>query len=276
MPHLHLAVAQVHSRAGAVAGNLARVERQAQAAALNGCDLVLFAETVLHAYVFTPANLALAEVAGAGPATCGVIALAVRHRITIAAGFLERSATGIHNSHLVAFPDGTWTVRRKTELTETERKAGLIAGDGSFEPVVIGGIPCVVVICADGGHAGLAAKLRANGVRYRLCPTAGGDNIDGVKEAPMSPEELTTLSGRQRYERLRGKVFDASHIQTLPADHVCGFASANALGDDGNGTHHFGHCMITGNDGVMLAQIPGNPVSAFKFDQMAHAVVSFS
>ena len=276
MPHLHLAVAQVHARAGAVAANLARVERQVQSAALNGCDLILLAETVLHAYVFTPANLALAEVAGAGPATCGVIALAVRHRITIAAGFLERSATCIHNSHLVAFPDGTFAVCRKTELTETERKAGLVAGDGSFAPVVIGGIPCAVIICADGGHAGLAAKLRANGVRYRLCPTAGGDLIDGVKEAPMAPADLATPAGRQRYERLRGKVFDAAHLQTLPADHVCGFASANALGDDGNGTHHMGHCMITGNDGVLLAQIPGNPVSAYKFDQMVHAVVPFA
>jgi predicted amidohydrolase len=276
MSTLHVAVAQVHSTAGGVVANLGRVERQSHAAALNGCDVVLFAETALHAYVFTPANLALAETAGVGPATGGVIALAVRHRIAIAAGFLERTAAGIHNSHLIAFPDGTFAVRRKTELTETERKAGLVPGDGSFAPVAINRIPCAMIICADGGHAGLAAKLRANGVRYRLCPTAGGDNIDGVKEAPMSPEELTTPSGRQRYERLRGKVFDASHIQALPADHVCGFASANALGDDGNGTHHFGHCMITGNDGVLLAQIPGNPVSAFKFDQMAHAVVSFS
>jgi predicted amidohydrolase len=276
MPHLHLAVAQVHARACAAASNLARVERQVQAAALNGCDLILLAETVLHAYVFTPANLALAETAGTGPATSGAIALAVRHRIVVAAGFLERTAAGIHNSHLIAYPDGTFTVRRKTELTETERMAGLVAGDGSFAPVVINGIPCAVIICADGGHAGLAAKLRAHGVRYRLCPTAGGDLIDGVKEAPMTPEELSTPTGRQRYERLRGKVFDASHIQNLPADHVCGFASANALGDDGNGTHHMGHCMITGNDGVLLAQIPGNPVSAYKFDQMVHAVVPFA
>jgi predicted amidohydrolase len=276
MPRLHLAVAQVHARAGAVAANLARVERQVQAAALNGCDLILLAENVLHAYVFTPANLALAESAGAGPATSGIIALAVRHRIAVAAGFLERTAAGIHNSHLVAFPDGTCTVRRKTELTATEREAGLVAGDGSFAPVVISGIPCAVIICADGGHAGLATKLRSNGVRYRLCPTAGGDLIDGVKEAPMAPADLATPAGRQRYERLRGKVFDASHIQTPPADHVCGFASANALGDDGNGTHHMGHCMITGNDGVLLAQIPGNPVSAYKFDQMVHAVVPFA
>lgn len=276
MRSVHIAVAQVRARAGALAANLARVERQVQAAALNGCDLALFAETVLHAYVFTPANLVLAEPAGAGTATSGVIALAMRHRIAIAAGFLERTAAGIHNSHLVAFPDGTWTVRRKTELTAVERAAGLVAGDGSFAPVVIQGVPCAVIICADGGHAGLAAKLRANGVRYRLCPTAGGDIIDGVKEAPMAPEELSTPAGRQRYERLRSKVFDASHIQHLPADHVCGFASANALGDDGAGTHHMGHCMITGNDGVLLAQIPGNPVSAYQFDQMAHAIVPFA
>lgn len=272
---LHVAVAQVHSRCQAVAANLARHERQVQAAALNGCDLVLFAETSLHAYVFTPANLSLAEEPGRGPATAGLIALAMRHRLVVAAGFLERSPAGIHNSHLIAFPDGSFTVRRKTELTATERDAGLVAGDGSFQPVAINGVPCAVVICADGGHPRLGAKLRANGVRFRLCPTAGGDLIDGVKEAPMAPAELATPAGRARYERLRGKVFDPRHIQDPGSEHVCGFASANALGDDGAGTHHMGHCMIVDDAGVLLAQIPGNPVSAFKFDQLAHAVVGF-
>jgi predicted amidohydrolase len=270
--HLHLAVAQIHAIAGRPADNLARIERQATAAAIQGCDAILFAETTAHGYVFSPENLAEAEVAGRGPVTSAVIGLAMRLRLALLVGFIERAEDRRYNSHFCARPDGSWQVARKTALTPLERNAGLTCGDGQFRAFVLNGVPTAVVICADGAHPDLRSRLDAQGVRCCFCPTAGGDSLFGQRHRPIRAATLADPVVRAEYERLRAPV----HVATATMDLGSlgrAFASANAMGDAGDGVHHLGHGLIVDGHGVVCAQIPGTPVIEHKTDRMTHALV---
>jgi len=60
MRRLHVAVAQIQTIAGDVAGNLARLERQVRCAAIVGVEVILFAEAVAQGYDLSPEDLALA------------------------------------------------------------------------------------------------------------------------------------------------------------------------------------------------------------------------
>ena len=77
---LHVAVAQIASKAGDIDGNLRRLKCQVRSAAAVGVEVILFAETVIHAYDVSKENLALAEPL-AGPIGREMLSLsgAVRH-----------------------------------------------------------------------------------------------------------------------------------------------------------------------------------------------------
>ncbi|MCL2708972.1 MAG: carbon-nitrogen hydrolase family protein, partial [Defluviitaleaceae bacterium] len=127
MRKLHAASAQVNSIAMDPKGNLEKIRKQALCASIVGADAIVFAETAIHAYCLFPENLAQAEPVG-GPLTGQILEWAKEYSIIIMAGFLEKSELGIHNSHVIARPDGSMFSVRKNGLTPTELNAGLIAG----------------------------------------------------------------------------------------------------------------------------------------------------
>ncbi len=85
MRHLHVAVAQINARAGDPQGNLQRMHRQIRAAAELGVEVILFAETSIHAYELSPENLALAESPG-GPLSAQLLDWAQEYRLAILPG----------------------------------------------------------------------------------------------------------------------------------------------------------------------------------------------
>ena len=256
-----------------MAETLERLERQAKAAATVGAHLILFAEGALHGYDYDMTAASVRAVAEPvdGP-NCRRIRELARHLgIIILAGFFERHDDKIHNSLLIARPDGSATAARKHVLTPGEIAAGLTPGARKRAIVEVNGVRCAIIICADGGIEGLHDELLGQGVDYRLCPTGGGGKIaDMLHEA-----DLESAEGRQRYRENRPRGFNTEAILDEKQCPYTGFASANALGPVGKQTCHQGHCMIVDNQRVMRAQIPGTIVLEHQQDQMIHAELRF-
>lgn len=269
---LHVAVAQIHS-GGPIEATLERVERLVLAAAAVGAELILFSECALHGYDYDMTRASVRAVAEQvdGPNCRRVLNLARRHRITVLIGFLERNGDVVHNSILIACPDGTSRAARKHALTPGELAARLTPGERDRDIVEINGVRSALIICADGGMDGLHADLRAKGVDYRLCPTGGGGKIGDMLHAA----DLQTAEGRAKYVENRPRVFNTAAILDEKECPFTGFASANALGPVGRQTCHQGHCMIIDNQRVMRAQIPGTIVLEHMQDQMVHAQLTF-
>ena len=275
MRHLRIAAAQIHS-GGTPAENLARLERQAIAAATVGAEAILFSECVIHGYGYhsdnnAPRVAALAEPLD-GPSCRALSAIAARHGITIMAGFFERDGDAFYNTHCIATPDGKRDRQRKHMLTEGELNAGLRPGGVPRLPVILGGVRCAILICADGGLPDLAGILKDGRFEYRLCPTGGGGHIRNF----LHETDLDTPEGRAAYEKNRPCVFNTNAILDISKEASTGFTSANALGPVGKETCHQGHCMIVDGRGVMRAQLPGTIVLEHQHDSMIHAVLSFA
>ncbi|HEY3417646.1 MAG TPA: carbon-nitrogen hydrolase family protein, partial [Armatimonadota bacterium] len=224
-----------------------------------------------HAYDMSPESLALAEPLG-GPLTRQVSQWAQQYGMTILAGFLERHGDALHNSQVVALPDGTLGVERKHHLTPGEIAAGLTPGKRERTIFDINGVRCAVLICADSGIEGIYDDLAQQGVEFRFHPTAGGGKLEDY----LHESDLQTPEGQAKYTENRPRVFLTQAILSEDDCKVCGFAAANALGDDGKSACHQGHCSIVDNNRVMRAQIPGTIVLEHHCDQMAHAVISFA
>lgn len=274
MRYLHVGIAQVNAIVGAPQENLQRIHRQVQSAAAVGVEVLLFPETVIHAYNFSPANMALAEPLG-GALTQQVSEWARQYNMTILAGFLERDGDNIYNSLVVARPDGTMGLERKNNLTETELAAGLTAGKVERTVFEFNGIRCAIMICADCGIKDLHCNLAQQGVEFRFIPTGAGNMMKDKLIPYIHEEELATEEGRALTVEYRGYVCICDAIVPEDPQPYTGYAAANALGDDGAGVRHMGHCSIVDRHRVLRAQIPGTLVIEHQQDQMAHTVLSF-
>lgn len=270
MRSLHVAVAQINSKAGDITGNFARLKRQVRSAAAVGVEVILFAETVIHAYDVSKENLALAQPL-MGPIGSELLHLAKEFNLSILAGFLQREGDCVYNSHLVARPDGRLESQAKCNLTPKELAAGLTAGPRKRREFEFSGIKTAILICADSGIEGISTELADNGVEFCFLPTAGGGSLDQM----LKESALSTPDGQAQYAKDRECVFESAAIVRDRKLFQCGFASANALGFDGRSACHRGHCMIVDGNSVLRAQIPGTNVLEHQQDQMAHAVLSF-
>ncbi len=271
MKTMHVAVAQIHS-GGGVRDVLKRMTRQIRIAAIAGVDVILFSECVLQGYDYDLTRKQLEQIAvTAGSRPCGRLKkLAAEYGMTIIAGFFERERGAFYNSCLIVHPDGSRQVQRKHALTAGEKRAGLTPGPREREIIDINGIKCAVLICADGGIEGIYNDLKQQGVQYRFCPTGGGGKMSEM----INERSLSRKKTRDRYIENRPRVFNADAILANDQYPDMPFASANALGPVGKRTCHQGHCMITGADYVMRAQIPGTIVLEHQEDQMLHACLN--
>jgi predicted amidohydrolase len=271
MPALHVAAAHILSRAMDTDANFARLQRQVESAAVLGVQAMLFAETSLHSYDLAADSMAQAEPLG-GPLTTRLADLARRHHMTIMAGFWEQDGDRRYNSHAIAHPRGELQVQRKHVLTPKELAAGLTQGPIARTLVELNGIRTALIICADSGCKELPNWCRDAGVRYRFCPTAGGDMINNKKMRYLHEAELAEQEARDWLLANRHHTFIADAILD-PGPWSTGFTSANAMGPDGRGTTHQGHCIITDNHHVMRAQLPGSIILEHQQDALIHAVL---
>lgn len=104
--------------------NFAKIAAFAAQAAAEGVEIIAFPEGCITGYWFLrkctrEELLALAEPVPDGPSTQQLLALAGQHGMTIGAGLVEIAPEGVlHNTYVVAMPDGGWQRHRKLHAFE--------------------------------------------------------------------------------------------------------------------------------------------------------------
>ncbi|MCL1857338.1 MAG: hypothetical protein FWF84_06860 [Kiritimatiellaeota bacterium] len=272
MRKLHVASSQIVSQGGA-AETLPLIDRISKAAALLGCDAILFSEVAIHGYDYdlTPESIRAVAEPVTGPIAQAVSAMAAKNNIVIMAGTLELCEGNVYNAHLIAFPSGDIKVQRKAALTGGEVRGKFTAGERKRVLFDIKGVKCAILICADTGLEGIYDEMREQGVEYLFIPTGGGGDIKDT----LSQAELLTDEGRKKYEENRPRVCMPNPFDADFQKNKLGFTSANALGRAGAKTCHQGHCIITDQNGVLRAQAVGTIVREHHHQQLINAILTF-
>ena len=124
MRNIRVASVQFEHAAGDKAANLAKIVRFAGEAAARKVEILAFPECCVTGYWFlrnlSRADLlALAEPVPDGPSTRALLGLSRQHGMTIGAGLVELDEAGLmHNTYVVAMPDGAWRRHRKIHAFE--------------------------------------------------------------------------------------------------------------------------------------------------------------
>ena len=114
----------MESKAGDKAANFARMETFVEQAAGEGVKLIVFPECCITGYWFirnlAPEDLVnLSEPVFDGESSQRLIALAVKHGMSIGAGLIEAGENGcFYNSYIVAMPNGEARRHRKLQAFE--------------------------------------------------------------------------------------------------------------------------------------------------------------
>jgi predicted amidohydrolase len=126
MRDIRVASVQFEHAAGDQEANFAKIRRFVGEAATQQVEIIAFPECCITGYWFlrhlTRAQLlALAEPVPDGPSTRALLELSAAHGMTIGAGLVEIDRDGLlHNTYVVAMPDGTWRRHRKVHAFESD------------------------------------------------------------------------------------------------------------------------------------------------------------
>jgi predicted amidohydrolase len=124
MRNIRVAAVQFEHAAGDKAANFATMRRFAAEAAGRQVEILAFPECCITGYWFLrnlgrEALHALAEPVPDGPSTRSLLDMSARHGMTIGAGLVEADDAGaLHNTYVVAMPDGGWRRHRKIHAFE--------------------------------------------------------------------------------------------------------------------------------------------------------------
>jgi predicted amidohydrolase len=118
MRKIRAAAVQFEHASGDKETNLAKIEGFVWRAATQGVQLIIFPECCITGYWFLR-NLSreelkiLAEPVPGGPSSQALMNLAKQHRMTIGAGLVEICDESMHNTYVVAMPNGEFRRHRK-------------------------------------------------------------------------------------------------------------------------------------------------------------------
>ncbi|CAM3435090.1 carbon-nitrogen hydrolase [Pseudomonas floridensis] len=165
-----------------VSGNLTRLERQAQAAAAQGADVLVCPEMFLTGYNI--GAQACAELAQAcdGPAATRIAQIAREHGVAILYGYPERGAEQqIYNAvQLIDSQGKRLTHYRKTHLFSDLDRSMFAAGEDLSPVVELNGWRLGMLICYDVEFPENTRRLALEGAELILVPTANMAPFDFV------------------------------------------------------------------------------------------------
>jgi predicted amidohydrolase len=124
MRDIRVAAVQFEHAPGDKKVNLGKIRKFVEAASAQKVEIIAFPECCIVGYWFlrklSRQELdALAEPVPQGPSSQALLALSQEFGMTIAAGLLEVDSQGkLHNTYLVAMPDGEWRLHRKIHAFE--------------------------------------------------------------------------------------------------------------------------------------------------------------
>ena len=124
MRDIKIGAVQFEHAAGDKRANLGKIQRFVEAAAAQKVEIIAFPECCIVGYWFLR-NLShqhlhdLAEPVPQGPSSQALLTLAREFGMTIGAGLLEVDPQGrLHNTYVVAMPNGEWRLHRKIHAFE--------------------------------------------------------------------------------------------------------------------------------------------------------------
>jgi len=126
MRNIRVAAVQFEHADGDKAANFAKIRTFVREAARQQAEILAFPECCITGYWFLRNRsreelMALAEPVPQGPSTTSLLDLSREHGMTIGAGLVELDEAGLlHNTYVVAMPDGTWRRHRKIHAFESD------------------------------------------------------------------------------------------------------------------------------------------------------------
>jgi predicted amidohydrolase len=221
------AVVQSDPRLGDVAGNLAACIERLEAAASDGCELVVFPECALTGYMLDSDEEArrLAEPIP-GSSTAALERACARTGVHCVIGLLEADGDLLRNTAVLLGPDGLIGRYRKSHIACIGLDRFTVPGD---EPYVVHDTPIGRIglqICYDWRFPEISRVLALGGAEIIVHPT----------NSPVQAREVAEYMTRAR-----------------AAENAVFFLTANRCGDE-RGTTFFGWSQIVDPGGRRIAQ----------------------
>ena len=182
--------------------NLSIIGKFVEEASLLDVDLIVFPEMCITGY-WHVRNLpeeevrSLAESVPSGPSTQALIALAIKHQMTIGAGLIEASEDGsLYNTYVVAMSDGTFAKHRKLH---TFISAYMKSGDSYTVFDTPQGVRMGILICYDNNIIENARITALMGAEVLLAPHQTGGCLSS---SPKAMGRIDTQLWEEREDRL--------------------------------------------------------------------------
>lgn len=168
---MRVAMFQMFSELTNVDGNLAKIAKAAEAAAVMGANLLVTPEMSVTGYALEAATATMAEPAD-GPIATKLQAIADRFKIALVAGFAERDGDTIFNSVALSQPGKPQRVYRKCHLYGDMERVAFTPSDTGPELFEIGGLKAAMLICYDVEFPEIVRSIGLSGAELLIVPTA--------------------------------------------------------------------------------------------------------
>jgi predicted amidohydrolase len=226
---------------------LAEIDAWCDRAALEGAELILFPELVVHGHC-TPNTWELAESVPDGRSVQLLEDIARRRRMVLCAGLSEKERDIVFNTQVLVGPEGYIGKQRKLHLSRDE----VFYYKGGREIAVFDICSCKVgiIICYDNQFPEVARVLALRGAEVLLMPHAGRFKLwDDTTESQAAARRYShdflkkyALRARENacFAILADQVGRAGYVDMWPRESE-------------NQPHHAGAALIWGPDGELIA-----------------------
>lgn len=262
MDRLQVGVVQMEHASGDKAANWKKIERFVEQAAVRGVKVLALPECCITGYWFLrrlsrEQLWEVAEEAPAGASCQRLIGLARRHGMMIGAGLVERGEAGaMHNTYVVAMPDGTAHRHRKIQAFEHE---AIVPGDRYTVFDTPFGWRVGVLICYDNNIIENVRMTALMGADLLLAPhqTGGCDSISPCGMKPVDKRVWQNRSAdpealRREYLGEKGRGWLMRWLPARAHDNGMFVMFANGVGEDDDEVRT-GHAMVLDPYGLVVA-----------------------
>jgi predicted amidohydrolase len=227
--------------------SLKNIEEFSREAVLQGVELILFPELVVHGHN-APDTPEIAEPVPDGPSCRRLSSLSNELSMVISAGLSERDGDSVYNTQVLFGPNGFIGKQRKIHLSRDEKNN--YAGGSELEGFDIGKCKVGTTICYDSQFPELPRILTIKGAEILLMPHAmrechwQDNDLESERYARRHLHKLLTRYTMRAWENysfimVTDQAGKAGVVDTLPPDHV-------------NQPFHPGGAMIIAPDAEIL------------------------
>ena len=255
---IRLAVAHFPGVMGKPRDNLAFIDRLCAKAAKENVQFILFPEDCLTGYPGIRNGAFDVALRADGTEVDQLEKIARRHKLTIAAGMIERADDLYHSTHVIAQPDGRRMLVRKRSGDARDQLIGLSPAETENDDFDIAGHRAALAICMDGTDA-FFSGVKSRGVRIVFHPSGGAC----AKSAHAAEADADTINAAEIENCRRCLQGGCEKAAKLGVVHCV----ANTIGFDGQRGYP-GNSWIISPAGQVLVYLPATAI----IEEMREAV----